>query len=229
MLKRAPSSLAGRVSGLYLCQFSQGTIKIGMGSDAGARLASHKAAGAVFGISVVRTDVIPCDHIKKAEKLLIEWCTRNSTECTGREWFSGLDYEECLAAANTAALAMIGPHPERRAGRDLVQAMIDRFKRPATREASIYSDARRMMVQNQIRGDLVVALDYLHEVSERVRANVRMGAPMPVWFDHLNCFEPWESELWHDDGRPSPEMLRAVADAMLAIERHAKSEEVAYA
>jgi hypothetical protein len=218
-----------KVGGLYLCQFSQGTIKIGMGVDVFARLVAHRAAGAVFGISIVRTDVIPCDIPRKAEKLLIDWCVKNSVTCNGREWFKGVDYEECLAAAKTAASAMMGPHLERRAGRDALQAIIDNFKRPATREASIYSDARRMMVENQIHSDVINALDYAHKVSEGIRANIRMGAPMPMWFDHLNCIEPWENELLHDDGHPSPEMLRAVADAILAIERHEVGAEVAHA
>lgn len=218
-----------RVDAIYVCQFSQGTIKIGMGADPAARLASHKAAGAVFGITVVRADIIPCELPRKAEKLLIEWCAGNSTACNGREWFDGVDYDACLAAAQTAAAAMMGPHPERRAGRDFIQAMIDRFERPATREASIYIDARKRMVENQVPNDVINALDYLHKVTERVRANMRMGAPMPVWLDRLDCFEPWENELWHDDGRPSAEMLRAAADAMVVIERHEMGEEVAHA
>lgn len=218
-----------KTGSLYLCLFSQGTIKIGMGADAAARLASHRSAGVVFGITVVRTDIIPCELPRKAEKLLIEWCVKNSTECNGREWFNGVDYDACLAAAQTAAAAMMGPHPERRAARDLMKAMLDKFQRPDTREANIYSDARRMMVQNQVPTDVIKVLDYLHAVSESIRANIRLGAPMPVWFDHLNCFEPWENELWHDDGRPSPEMLRALADAALEIGRPANGVEVAHA
>jgi len=229
MLNTKAADKREKVVGLYICQFSQGTIKIGMGVDVEARLVSHRGAGAVFGISVIRTDVIPCDIQRKAEKLLIEWCAENSTACNGREWFSGVDYEECLAAARAAASAMTGPHPERSGARDLAQAMVDRFKAPATREANIYSDARRMMVENQIQGAVIRALDHLHEVSESIRANIRMGAPMPVWFDHLNCFEPWENELWHDDGRPRPELLRALAGAIDAIQCHAKGEGVAHA
>lgn len=217
-----------RVGGLYLCLFSQGTIKIGMGVDAAARLSSHKAAGAVFGIFVTRTDVIPCELPRKAEKLLIEWCAANSTACNGREWFNGVDYEACFEAAKAAALAMMGPHRKERSGRELVQAIIDRFDQARTREGQIYAAARRMMVQKEVSSELINALDYMHRVSESVRANMRMGAPMPQWFDDLNCFEPWENELWHDEGRPTPELLGAIAAAILAIERLEKAGEGAH-
>lgn len=227
MFNRAPRSSAGKVGGLYLCQFSQGTIKIGMGADAEARLVSHRAAGAVFGISVVRTDVVPCDHLKRAEKLLIEWCIKNSTACTGREWFSGVDYEACLAAARSAAAAMMGPHPYQTPKPDLVDLVFNGFKPPLTREAAAYSEAREKMRQ-QVAGTVLDAFDYLHRESERVRAQYRSGASLPEWFDALNCFEPWEIELWFDNGSPSPELLSAGAEAICAISRAASPKEVSH-
>jgi hypothetical protein len=196
-----------------------------MGSDVDARLVSHRAAGAVFGISVVRTDVIPCDHPKKAEKLLIEWCANNSDACNGREWFSGVDYEACLAAAKSAAAAMMGPHRKRSDSKDLIQALTDHFKVARTKEADLYSQVREMMVQNQIPAGIIAGLDYVHAESEKVRAAIRLGASMPDWYDLLNCFEFWEIELWFDQGRPSPELLRALADAIESIEKIKKATE----
>ncbi len=228
MLNQTPRNAVGKVSGLYLCQFSQGTIKIGMGSDAEARLVSHKAAGAVFGISVVRTDVIPCDRLKRAEKLLIEWCARNSTECTGREWFNGLDYEECLAAAKTAASAVMGPHPYQPPKPDMIDLVHNGFKPPLTREAAFYNEVREKM-RNQVAGGVLDAFDYLHRESERVRAQICGGRPVPEWFDTLNSFEPWEIELWFDNGSPSAELLSAGAEAIHAIARLSSAEEVGHA
>jgi hypothetical protein len=225
----ATAKRSEKVSGLYLCQFSQGTIKVGMGGDAVARLAGHKAAGIAFGISVVRTDVIPCDHPKKAERLLIEWCGKHSIRCNGREWFDGVDYEECLAAAKAAAIAMMGPHQERPAKKDFFQAMMDSFGRARTKEDDLYREVREMMVRNHVPSVVVRAFDYLHQESERVRATMHIGGPMPEWYDLLNCFEFWEIELWFDDGRPSAELMRAAADAILAITRSAQVGEGAYA
>jgi hypothetical protein len=225
----AISKKTKKVAGLYLCQFSQGTIKIGMGWDTSARLASHKAAGAVFGISVVRTDVIPCDHLKKAEKLLIEWCAEHSTACNGREWFDGMDYEACLSAARLATLTMMGPHPEQSPKRDIVQAIMDSCKKPLTKEADLYCAVREMMVRNQIPAGVVEALDYLHRESEKVREAMRAGGPMPEWFDLLNCFEFWEIELWFDQGRPSIELLSAAAEAIGTIEKIEATKEIDHA
>lgn len=214
---------------LYLCQFSQGTIKIGIGADAAVRLAAHKAAAAVFGITVVRTDVIPCELPRKAEKLLIEWCARNSTACNGREWFNGVNYEACLAAANSASLAMMGPHPARGAAKDFLQGVIEHFKGKPTKEAALYRDVREMMLRNEAPYGVLAAFDYLHRESEVVRANQRAGGAAPEWYDLLNCFELWELELWFDSGKPSSELLRASAEAIDTLARMACGKEVAHA
>lgn len=218
MLDRTSRSISGKLSALYLCQFSQGTIKIGIGVDVEARLTSHKAAGAVFGIAVARTDVVPCDHLKRAEKLLIEWCMKNSTGRTGREWFSGLDYEECLRAARAAAAAMIGPHPYQPPKPDMLDLVLHGFKPPLTKEAAFYSEARAKM-REQVAGGVLAAFDYLHQQSELVRARISPESPAPKWFDTLNSFEPWEIELWFDHGSPSAELLRAGAEAIYSISR----------
>lgn len=207
-----------KAGSLYLCQFNQGTIKIGMGTDAAARLASHKAAAAVFGITVVRTDVVPCDSPRKAEKLLIEWCGANSTACNGREWFNGVHYEACLAAAKSAASAMMGPHPYRRPKPDILELVLSGFGiEQRTKEADLYTEVRELMVLNQIPHGVLAALDYLHRESEMVRATMRVGGPPPEWYDLLNCFEFWEVELWFDKGRPSAELLSAAAEAVHAL------------
>lgn len=218
-----------KAGSLYLCQFNQGTIKIGMGADPLARLASHRAAGAVFGITVVRTEIIPCDSPRRAEKLLIEWCAANSTACNGREWFNGVNYEACLAAAKSAASAMIGPHPYRRPKPDILDLVLNGFKKTTTKEADLYAEVREMMVQNQVPYGVLAALDYLHRESEAVRATMRLGGPPPEWYDLLNCFEFWEIELWFDQGRPSSALLDGAADALLALAEIQGKKEGAHA
>jgi hypothetical protein len=229
MSSRTEIETSKRVSGLYLCQFSQGTIKIGMGLDVAARLASHRSAGAAFGISVVRTDIVPCDHPKKAEKLLIEWCAGNSTACNGREWFNGVDYQACLAAAKSAVSAMMGPYPYKAPKPDILDALTRNFKGASTKEADLYREVRAMMFRNQIPTGVLAGFDYVHAESEKVRAALRLGASKPDWYDLLNCFEFWEVELWFDQGAPSPELLRALADAIGSIERIKKIGDAAHA
>ena len=85
------------ISGVYLCLYDQGTLKIGRGGDVHTRLSAHKSAGNIFGAQVVRTDIVECQNHVAVEKKLIEWCKRNSTSTKSNEWFQGVDYEECLA------------------------------------------------------------------------------------------------------------------------------------
>lgn len=206
-----------KAAGIYLCQFNQGTIKIGMGTDAAARLASHKAAGAVFGITVVRTEIIPCDFPRKAEKLLIEWCAANSTARNGHEWFNGVNYEACLVAAKSAASAMMGPHPYKPPRPDIGKVIFGDRWRERTKEADLYREVRGMMVQNKLPEIILAAFDYLHHESEIVRAAMRAGGPITEWYDLLNCFEFWEVELWFDKGWPSRELLESAAEAIATL------------
>lgn len=212
-----------RVGGLYLCQFSQGTLKVGMGVDIGARLVAHRSAGAVFEISVSRTDIVPCDNPRKAERLLIEWCAANSSAQTGREWFSGVDYLACLNAAKQAAAAMMGPHPYRRPKPDMLDMVLNGFKHEQTKEAELYAEVR-VMLGHHLSGDGVAAFDWLHRECEKVRAGLRAGMEIPAWYDLLNCFGLWEIELWFDDGKASAELLAAAAVAIGALADQTSSE-----
>lgn len=209
------------MQGLYLCMFDQGTLKVGMGKDVASRLSAHKGAAAVFGIAVARTDIIRCDNAAKAEKMLIEWCGKNSTSCSGREWFVGVDYATCLEVARDIAISTMGPHKPHLGRRNLVDSLLAAYVVRASPEAAAYSEAREAMLGKSVSELVLEGLDVLHRESERVRQGVRMGCVMPNWFDNLNCFGAWEIEIWFDDGLPSAELLRAAADALGAISRNA--------
>jgi hypothetical protein len=206
--------LANCKKGLYLCLFDQGTLKIGMGTDVAVRLTAHKSAGAVLGIGVARTDIIQCDNAAKAEKLLIEWCGKNSSKCTGREWFSGVDYFACLEVARAIAASMMGPHPFQPPRRNFVEALIESYKTPKTAEAEAYEESRVAMLEKAVPTGVIQAFDILHRACEKIRTGMRMGCVMPKWFDELNCFGAWEIELWFDKGSPNSELLRAAADVI---------------
>jgi len=87
------------ISGVYLCMYDQGTLKIGKGIDVHSRLQAHKSAGNVFGAQVLRIDIVECQNYDLVEKKLIAWCKKNSESTKSKEWFKGVDYEKCLEQA----------------------------------------------------------------------------------------------------------------------------------
>lgn len=83
---------------IYVAEFDQGTIKVGMSVDPRARLRTHALDAARFQISITRR-WISLSHADAAasEKALIRWCAARASAAGGREWFSGLDFEEVMA------------------------------------------------------------------------------------------------------------------------------------
>lgn len=125
------------VAGIYLCLFSQGTLKVGRAKNVHGRLMEHRASGAVFGITVARYDAVFCNVPAKAEIFLINWCNKNSTSCQGDEWFQGVDYEACLKIAKSIAITLIGPHQPNGVGVD------DKFTKLLTKAGIIKAELAR--------------------------------------------------------------------------------------
>lgn len=88
------------LSALYVVEFDQGTIKVGYASRPGERIQGHIYQAAHFRIGVLRhwvseTSTMAFLH----EKALIAWCAERAKETHGKEWFTGLDFEDAKAAA----------------------------------------------------------------------------------------------------------------------------------
>jgi len=87
-------------STLYVVEFDQGTIKVGYASRPADRIQGHVYQAAHFRIGVLRhwvseTSTTAFLH----EKALINWCAARAKEAHGKEWFTGLTFEEVKAAA----------------------------------------------------------------------------------------------------------------------------------
>lgn len=93
---------------LYVCQFSNGHIKVGMSDFEGAekRIAQHVERVACLGVTLMDSAVFTCDYAARwREGLLIERCADAATERFQREWFTGLRFAEvCDWAAEAAAV-----------------------------------------------------------------------------------------------------------------------------
>lgn len=204
-------------SGIYLCLFDQGTLKVGRASNVKTRLSAHRAAGSVFGISVIRTDFVHVESVmqKRAETMLIQWCAKNCTASRSREWFEGVNYDDCLSAAKDISEACMGPNFPSKI-KTQISTLLDRIKSPLTREQAAYEKGRADLISRDVPPQVINALDILHKRCEIVRASMSMGGSMPDWYDELNVFGPWEDELFMSDGNPDGEFFRAAADALEA-------------
>lgn len=95
MLKPDPES-----SALYVVEFDQGTIKIGYASRPAERIQGHIYQAAHFRIGVLRHWVSESSSTAFLhEKALIRWCTEKAKETHGKEWFTGLTFEDVKEAA----------------------------------------------------------------------------------------------------------------------------------
>lgn len=203
-------------SGLYLCMFEDGTLKVGMGASPKARIITHTGTGACFGIRMVRSDIIECDQIRKSERTLIKWCQDNCQAQTAKEWFKGVDYDNCLAIAREIAISTFGPHQK-----DGNSERLDGFLRVAlgmSVESEAYRKGRMEMLECQIVPMAAInALDILHRRCEDTRMKMHAGAAMPEWYDLMNIMGSWEIEVALSGGKPDPELFRAAADALEAM------------
>lgn len=125
-----------RVGHLYVVEFSDGTVKIGRGTNPEKRIADHKARMAVAGITLVDHSTFKCEgHAGHSERqaLIRSAAYGGVTVKHGREWFSGLPYETaCQIASECAQL----PAPP---GKDAA-AELERSKRFSEDMRRIFPD-----------------------------------------------------------------------------------------
>ena len=82
----------GRV---YAALFSDGWLKVGRGRDARARINSHIGTSSMRGAKFVRSisSGLLADS-GAAENALIAYCSERGCNVHGREWFTGIDFDE---------------------------------------------------------------------------------------------------------------------------------------
>lgn len=97
---------------LYVCEFSNGTIKVGRSIDPKGRVETHAMRVACVGVSLIRSDEFVCvGSDSRAESDLIRRCTAEAVSVRGNEWFEGLDYavvcEWASVSASTPDIAVV--------------------------------------------------------------------------------------------------------------------------
>jgi hypothetical protein len=206
-------------SGLYLCLFSDGTLKVGRASNVKTRLRSIESAGNCFDIFVVKKTHVFCrDHVK-AEKKLIDWCISVCSKQSCREWFKGVNYNECLSMAQSIADGHMDDPVTRNI--EKVKKLLDRLH-PRTFTDEIYLASKDKFEESFLANRRVIsALDFLHWHSEKIRSALGSGINPPEWFLDLNCDNPWEVKLWicGDYIADFPPLVRECADAIEEIQK----------
>jgi hypothetical protein len=91
---------------LYVCEFSNGHIKVGRSINPDARIAAHADRVACVGIELVEHRTFECvGPSEPREHHLISCCAGIATARHGGEWFAGLDFDAvCHWAARFANL-----------------------------------------------------------------------------------------------------------------------------
>lgn len=89
---------------LYVCEFSNGHIKVGRSINAAARIAQHQERVSCMGVELMRRDAELClGDSHAAESQLIERCSRAAAERFKNEWFVGLEFVHVLRWMKEAA------------------------------------------------------------------------------------------------------------------------------
>jgi predicted XRE-type DNA-binding protein len=106
---------------LYVCHFSNGTIKVGRSATPEARIAQHVERVACLGVTLIEKYIVPCaGSVLMAESMLIQACAENAASQSLNEWFTGLDYSTVCGWALASSQAEGEDLPEIEVGSDKI-------------------------------------------------------------------------------------------------------------
>jgi DNA-binding transcriptional regulator YdaS (Cro superfamily) len=93
---------------LYVCQFSNGHIKVGRSIDPQSRIAQHADRVSCMGVEMVEHFIAECVcPAYEREQALISQCADAASRRFKSEWFDGLDYPTVCEWATHAATCQI--------------------------------------------------------------------------------------------------------------------------
>lgn len=102
MTRHGASAYVDEEASLYVIEFDQGTIKVGISARPGDRMRELANIAEKFGITVLRHWASePHMGAFLNERTLLRWCTTHAKEDRRGEWFGGLDFEAVKAAISS--------------------------------------------------------------------------------------------------------------------------------
>lgn len=88
------------ISSLYVVEFDQGTVKVGYAQRPDERIRGYVFQAGKFRIRILRHWVSEQSTTAWLhERALIDWCAERAKEVHGKEWFTGLAFEDAKEAA----------------------------------------------------------------------------------------------------------------------------------
>lgn len=90
------------MSGIYVLEFSDGTLKVGRSNNCAHRIETHRKNAATFGIKVEQQWTSKA-HVNThdTEAALVAYCHQRAKETIRVEWFHGLEFSKVVAHAET--------------------------------------------------------------------------------------------------------------------------------
>lgn len=84
---------------LYVCEFSNGTVKVGRSVTPIARIEQHASRVACVGVALANSQHEECpeDAVLQAEAALIRKCAERSAKRHSNEWFDGISFADACA------------------------------------------------------------------------------------------------------------------------------------
>jgi len=145
---------------LYVCQFSNGHIKVGRTISPKERIASHASRVGCMGVSLDRHEAIECvGDVAQSEAALISWCRSLASKTHKNEWFVDVDFDLAVSEAKKqAAFGYLVPE-ECRFKKELNEAVEKKFFDlyiPKWNEMAVPFIAARLM-----RDAIVLQMDVL--------------------------------------------------------------------
>lgn len=92
----SPNEIPRSVGHVYAVEFSNGTVKVGRAVSPEKRILNHQTTAAAFGVSIVRKWISESCDAQGVEERLIASLTERGATVSGREWFTGVPFDEIV-------------------------------------------------------------------------------------------------------------------------------------
>ena len=179
VLRIEDQRMLGPTGHLYVFGFSNGVVKVGVTSKPWQRRQSLKMSGRFLDATITAEWFSEeLDGIKAIERDVIRFCERQGLTAHGREWFTGVSYEDVVAYCQSADWGgIIRDQAIARAAKGVISSRL-----AATRGTSLAVVARRMGTTYADANSILTTVRRPLPVSMQVYAAAELDCtPDDIW------------------------------------------------